>query len=76
MTKKFIDIEKIIADKNPKLLKRLPTFIINYLKRILWQDEVNRIIQDNEGVSGVQFCRNVIKEFNITASIEGIETVY
>ena len=73
MTKKFIDIEKIIADKNPKLLKRLPKFILNYLKKILWQDEVNRIIHDNEGANGVQFCRNVIKEFNITATIEGIE---
>ena len=73
MADKFIDVEKIIADKNPKLLKRLPKFLLNYLKKILWQDEVNRIIADNEGVSGVQFCRNVIKEFNITASIEGIE---
>jgi putative hemolysin len=73
MAAKFIDIEKIIADKNPKLLKRLPKFILNYLKKILWQDEVNRIIADNEGVSGVQFCRNVIAEFNITAVIEGIE---
>ncbi len=73
MADKFIDIEKIIADKNPKLLKKLPRFILTYLKKILWQDEVNRIIADNEGVSGVQFCRNVIKEFNITATIEGIE---
>ena len=73
MAAKFIDIEKILADKNPKLLKRLPNFLLNYLKKILWQDEVNRIISENEGVSGVQFCRNVIKEFNITAVIEGIE---
>ena len=73
MAAKFIDIEKILADKNPKLLKRLPNFLLNYLKNILWQDEVNRIISENEGVSGVQFCRNVIKEFNITAVIEGIE---
>lgn len=73
MAGKFIDIEKIIADKNPILLKRLPRFILNYLKKILWQDEVNRIIASNEGVSGIQFCRNVIKEFNITAEIEGIE---
>lgn len=73
MVKKFIDVEKIIKDKNPKLYRRLPKFLINYLKKILWQDEVNRIIADNEGVSGVQFCRNVIKEFNITTHIEGIE---
>ncbi|PCJ64789.1 MAG: glycerol acyltransferase [Bacteroidetes bacterium] len=73
MAEKFIDIEKILSEKNPKLFKRLPKFILNYLKKILWEDEVNRIISENEGVSGVQFCRNVIKEFNINAVIEGIE---
>jgi putative hemolysin len=73
MAEKFIDVDKILLDKNPKLAKRLPKFILRYLKKILHQDEVNRIIADNDGVSGVQFCRNVIKEFNITTNIEGIE---
>jgi len=73
MAKKFIDLDKIVAEKNPKLHKQLPKFLFNYLKKIIWQDEVNRIISDNEGVNGVQFCHNVIKEFNITAVIEGLE---
>ncbi len=73
MQDKFIDIEKVIGDKNPKLLKRLPRFLLNYLKRILHQDEVNEIIAENNEVNGVQFCHNVIKRFNITATIEGIE---
>ena len=73
MAKKFIDLDKIVAEKNPKLHKQLPKFLFNYLKKIIWQDEVNRIIADNEGVNGIQFCHNVIKEFNITAVIEGIE---
>ena len=73
MAEKFIDVEKVIGDKNPTLLRRLPRFVLSYLKKILHQDEVNRIIADNEGVTGVQFCHNVIKEFNITASIDGIE---
>jgi 1-acyl-sn-glycerol-3-phosphate acyltransferase len=73
MQEKFIDIEKVIGDKNPTLLKRLPKFILRYLKRILHQDEVNEIIAENSNVKGVQFCHNVIKRFNITATIEGLE---
>ena len=73
MVGKLIDVEKIILDKNPRLYKRLPRFIINYLKKILWEDEVNRIIADNQGVSGVQFCKNAIREFNIDVEIIGIE---
>ena len=33
-----LDVEKVIADKNPKLLKVIPKFIIRYLKRIIHQD--------------------------------------
>lgn len=73
MVGKLIDVEKIILDKNPRLYKRLPRFIINYLKKILWEDEVNRIIADNQGVSGIQFCKNVIREFNIDVEIIGVE---
>jgi len=40
---KLIDVEQIIASKNPKILKWLPTFIINYLKRTIHQDDINTI---------------------------------
>jgi 1-acyl-sn-glycerol-3-phosphate acyltransferase len=73
MVGKFIDVEKIILDKNPKLYRRLPRFVINYLKKILWEDEVNQIIANNEGVTGIQFCKNVIQEFKIDVEIIGIE---
>ena len=43
MQEKFIDIEKVIKDKNTRLLNILPKFIVNYLKRVAHQDEVNEI---------------------------------
>ena len=63
---KFIDIERLIGSKNPKLLKRLPRFLINYLKRILHQSEINQILEENEQVIGVDFCIDIIKRFNIS----------
>ena len=41
---KFIDIEKIIHSKNPKLHKWLPKFILRYIKRIVHEDEINQIL--------------------------------
>ncbi len=73
MSEKFIDVEKVIGDKNPTLLRRMPKFLLRYLKKILHQDDVNNLIFENKEVNGVQFCRNVIKKFNITATIEGVE---
>ena len=45
---KFIDVEKIIQSKNPKLYKWLPGFIISYLKKILHQNQINQFLIDNK----------------------------
>ena len=75
MDEKFIDVEKLIASKNPKLLKRLPKFIINYLKRILHQEEINQILLENKEVFGADFCIDIIKRFNIKVVAHGLENI-
>ena len=75
MEEKFIDIEKIIADRSPKWSKRLPKFIIKYLKRILHQEEINQLLKDNAEVYDYDFCRDVIKRWDITIKIHGLDNV-
>lgn len=36
-----IDIKKVLLSKNPSLAKVVPGFVINYLKRIVHEDELN-----------------------------------
>jgi hypothetical protein len=38
---KFVDVEEVIRNKNPHLLKILPGFILKYLKRIIHENEIN-----------------------------------
>ena len=75
MADKFIDIEKIIADKNPKLAKRLPKFIINYLKKTLHEDETNQFLEDTAGYDPYEFVDEVIRYLNINVEIEGLENI-
>ena len=42
---KFIDVEKVIGEKNPTLLKFLPRFIINYIKNKVHQEYINNGIE-------------------------------
>lgn len=70
---KFIDVEKVISGKNPRLLKILPAFVINYLKRILHQDQLNGIIHRNRDKQGIEFLDAVLKEFNVRISVIGEE---
>ena len=62
---KFIDIRKIIGDKNPRLLRLLPNFILRYIERILHEQEVNEVILDNKDKHNQDFCQAVIDRFNI-----------
>ncbi len=72
---KFIDIQKIIKDKNPTLHKRLPSFFIRYLKKILHEDDVNEFIREHKKDSPIEFCLSVMKKFNITVTYDGLENI-
>ena len=75
MSDKFLDVEKIITDKNPKLLKWMPGFAVNYIKRILHQKEMNEVISDFEDLKSSRFCTAVLDRFNIKVEVKGIEKV-
>jgi putative hemolysin len=73
--KKFIDVQKIIASKNPKLVKFIPRFVINYLKKIIHQEQINQFIKENGHLKNQAFCKAVVKFFKINVSISGIENI-
>ncbi|HHW59033.1 MAG: 1-acyl-sn-glycerol-3-phosphate acyltransferase [Bacteroidales bacterium] len=73
---KLIDVKKVIADKNPKLLKVFPNFIINYIKRIVHEDEINEHIINNKGIDGIEFVKNTLfKLFGVNIQYEGLENL-
>lgn len=75
MQEKFIDIEKVIKGKNPKLLKLLPKFIISYLKKTLHQNQINNILEENKDIHDYDFARDIIKRFNVKVNAYGLENV-
>ena len=70
-----IDIEKIISQKVPKLARKLPHFIFNYLKKILHQDDINELLIRANGITGLPFVTETMKEFNTTVIANGLEHI-
>ncbi|MDR1886734.1 MAG: 1-acyl-sn-glycerol-3-phosphate acyltransferase [Prevotellaceae bacterium] len=61
-----VDLDKTFYEKNPKLYKMLPKFVMNYLKRIVHQDEVNEILTSyGYEHRGLSFNRKVLEHLNI-----------
>lgn len=70
-----IDIEKIIGEKLPKLANKLPKFIFRYLKKVLHQEDINDMLRRTEGISGLPFVTEVMKEFKLSVKTVGLEHI-
>lgn len=74
-SEKFVDIEKIIASKNPRLLKWMPGFLLRYVKRILHEDDVNAFMKEHGHLRDLDFVKKVLSEFNTTVVVKGLEHI-
>lgn len=73
--KPFIDVRKIIADKNKTLAQTLPNFVINYLKRIVHEDEVNAFIEKNGHLRNHEFVNACFAEMGAKVTFTGLENI-
>lgn len=75
MEQQLIDVEGIIANKNPKVLKWLPSFVISYLKKTIHQEDINTILIENKDKFDYDFAEDIINRFNIKVKVKGLENV-
>ena len=74
-TEKLIDIEKVIGEKNPKLKKILPRFVLNYIKRIVCEDRFNSLVTDLADYSGIEFVKKIVERYNLKIETIGAENI-
>ncbi len=72
---KFVDVRKLIAGKNPALLKWLPGFVIRYVERIIHQDDINEFMTKHSNANAYEFCQAAMDELNVTLDIAGQENI-
>lgn len=70
-----IDIEKVIASKNEKLAKRLPKFILNYIKKILHQDDINTFLRQEGHKTGAAFIDALFSYYKYSYETVGLEEI-
>ena len=72
---KTIDIDKILEDKMGSKAKFVPSFAVNWLKRILHEDEVNKFLWDSRGLTGTEWLTECVRYLDMTLQIEGLENL-
>ncbi len=71
----FLDLKKVFMTKNPGLAPYIPGFVYAYLNRVLHIREINDFLAIHGSKTGLDFTEEVIKEFNITATLIGEENL-
>ncbi|PZX54753.1 1-acyl-sn-glycerol-3-phosphate acyltransferase [Algoriphagus chordae] len=75
MSQKFIDIEKAIDSKNPSLLKWMPGFMLNYIKRVTHEAWMNEVLDRVDHLHGIDYAKGLMRELNIEVELVGKENI-
>ena len=72
---KTIDIDRILKDKMGTKAKFVPSFAVNWLKKILHEDEVNQFLWESRGVTGTEWLAECVRYLDMTLEIEDLENL-
>ena len=68
-----IDVANVLKEKAPKT--KVPKFIVNYLRRIVHEDEFNTYFKENPDLRNLDFIEGAFNYLDIKTSIEGEENL-
>lgn len=65
-----IDLNGVLKQRLPRISKFIPRFVVEWMKRTICQDELNRLLKENAGLEGADFCRGVLKSLDISLEVK------
>ena len=70
-----IDVKHVLRSKLNEKSKKIPNFIVNYLIRIIHQNELNHILEIYQDLQGVEFLEALVRYFNVSLDIKCVENL-
>ena len=68
-----IDIDQVVKDRAKN--KKVPQFLVNYLKKIVHQDEINQFLVENKDLKNLEFIEEGLKFMGIQTEVKGRENL-
>jgi 1-acyl-sn-glycerol-3-phosphate acyltransferase len=75
VAKQLVNVEELLRSKAPKVYKFLPRFVINYVKRIVHEDDVNAILDAHQDLKGIEFANAALQDMGVLVSSDGLENI-
>lgn len=65
-----LDVAEVLRDRMPRLSRLIPKGVVRWLERTICQDEMNRLLEENRGKTGADFCRGVLGSLEIEVDVK------
>lgn len=75
LTKKTIDLDKILSSKLGNKSKWVPRPLVSWLRRIIHQDEVNRFLWESRDLTGTEWLEECVRYLDATLDVVGEENL-
>ena len=75
ITRHTLDIDKILESKMGDKAKKVPRFLVNWLKNIMHQEWLNKHIWETRESEGSAWLVEVLRCFNVTLQVHGEENL-
>lgn len=68
-----VSVDEILRAKAGAKARFVPRFLVNYLKKIVHEDEINEYLSQTAGITGVPWLKETVKYFDMQVTVEGEE---
>jgi len=72
---KVIDVEVALQDKIPDIYKKIPAVILRLIKKVIRQDDINRMIHESSHLHGIPLVDWVLDQFGVDIVVKGKELI-
>jgi len=60
-----VDLRQVLQSRCPKLMRFVPGSLVRWVERLIRQDDLNRLLEENAGKEGADFCRGVLQSLDV-----------
>ena len=72
---KVIDVEVALQEKIPDIYKKIPAVILRLIKKVIRQDDINRMIHESSHLHGIPLVDWVLDQFGVDIVVKGKELI-
>ena len=72
---KVIDVEIALQEKIPGIYKKIPAVIMRLIKKVIRQDDINRMIHQSSHLHGIPMVDWALDQFGVYIVVKGKEWI-